>query len=117
LKSKTTKPLVRPRALVQSILPTTLTAAASTLGLASGPVLLAVAAPATGVSPWVTREGPVDHDEEFIHYLFQRGGIEFDEVCVRLAATGKMFARKTHRLSMRDGEPTLERISFDCGFD
>lgn len=60
---------------------------------------------------------PVQHEEEFIHYLFQRGRVEFAPETLILSSTGPMFARKTHRLTIEDGRPTLERLTFDCGFD
>ena len=61
---------------------------------------------------------PVEHEEEFIRYLFQRGRVEFTPETLSLTSTGPMYARKTHRLELGpQGELTLERISFDCGFD
>lgn len=114
--AKAMQHLSRNQAFANSNLPQSLSAAASALGISTGPIFTAAASVAAAAISSLF-EPPVDHDVEFIHYLFQRGRVEFDEECARMAATGPMYARKTHRLAVLDGEPTLERITFDCGFD
>ena len=79
------------------------------LANAAGPVMASVAAAMV--------EPEVEHEDAFIRYLFQRGRVEFTAETLPLAVAGPMFARKTHRLDMKDGQLILERISFDCGFD
>jgi hypothetical protein len=101
----------------QQRLPST-TAFFGGLGAASGgPLTVGVTFGAGGPTPVTVQNVPVQHDEEFIQYLFQRGRVQFDEQCARIAVTGPMYARKTHRLTMQEGDPVLERICFDCGFD
>jgi hypothetical protein len=90
---------------------------ASGIGAASGASTVQFTLGAAGFTPVTVHETALEHDEEFVHYLFQRGRVEFDDECAKMANTGPMYARKTHRLNMRDGEPTLERLRFDCGFD
>ena len=83
---------------------------------ALGAVGAAAAAPPL-VAAAASGPAQLQHEESFLHYLFQRGRVEFAPDTVSLAATGPVAARKTHRLLRKDGMLTLERIAFDCGFD